>query len=194
MKLQRLIFAFGAMLTMLLGMQQPLSAKHHCSSESSDRCTAPKGQLFRGYGPNITPGGDIFIRCALFNDEGCPVGTISDSLTSDPNVFNHKFVLNDGGVLDMSATFESGVFSDFPIDTTTITAFPETAPYYGYPMSSAFIRVLAGNNSKGGPGVVSWHTKGSLKKVNYLEVRCVYLFLNNQVIQCLGCHYFMGRK
>ncbi len=155
-------------------------------------CVEPKGTVYRGYGPNLTPGGNIFVKCNMFNNKGCQVGYVTSSSTSNPNTAEHTFVLNKGGKLDVVFTRNSDILSVIPVDADAVMAFPEAAPYLDNP--DAVIWLLDGNHSINDAGTVSWQATGSLKKVNYVEVRCVYLVLNGTIIQCLGCHWTLARK
>jgi hypothetical protein len=100
--------------------------------------------------------------------------------------------------LDVHYTASSDVTDVRPIDASIVDAFPELAPYVGNP--SAVILTLNGNHNKDNPNSVQWVAEGSLRKVNYVEVRCAYLAFVNESLpfpqpqKCLGCHWFLGRK
>lgn len=156
------------------------------------KCDEIKGNTYRSEGPNTAPqDSNVFIVGPLIDKKGCQVGTITDSATSNPTVFKHVYKLNDGGVLDVQISLEGGIFADLPIDANVALALPETAPYIGNP--NAFVRLLAGDTAKDSPAVVSWIAKGSLRRVNFLSIRCSYLFLNGRVIKSLNCEFFLGK-
>jgi hypothetical protein len=186
MKIKSLLIGLTAMLAMLISMQQPLSASTHSSCD----CTAPEGHLYRGYGPNLARGSGALAKCPLFNQQGCEVGrTVTYAVGED--AVRHEWSLKDGSTLKIEIL--NGVTYFSPVDDAVVSSFPELASYLNNP--NAGLLSFESNHSKhGDPAIVQWNGTGSFKKVNYIEFRCVYLTLNGNITECLGCHWFIGKK
>lgn len=186
MKIKSLLVGLTAMLTMLIGMQQPLSASKHSSSD----CSAPKGHLYRGYGPNLTGESGALAKCPLFNDQGSEVGCTATYPVGQDAV-RHEWKLKDGSKL--VAEISNGLSYFSPVDEAVVSSFPELAAYLNNP-NAALLSFESNHSKNGDPAVIQWQGTGSFKKVNYIEFRCVYLTLGGNIVECLGCHWFIGKK
>lgn len=158
---------------------------------------APRGYTYRCYGDNLKKCDQplAVVKQRLFDNYGVKVGYEQSSMTNDPAVSSHVWVLDCGDKLFVEFRNDADIMINMPVDATIVASFPELAPYLGNPNAS--VTFFIGNHYKeNDPGTIVWNGTGVFKNTNYVEVRCVFLVMteNNvpDIVQSLGCHYFLG--
>ncbi len=172
----------------LFAQDKDAALKGCCHGSSNNGATEPAGKLYRGYGPNLDPStAGTLVKCALYGEKGTQVGTTATYAVSE-GVVRHHWDLKCGS---LDIVVESTLaYVTSPLDESVIISFPELAPYLNNP--DAGLLTFESNATKGSSVVQSWVGTGKLKKINYVEFRCVYLTINGNITQCLGCHWFFG--
>lgn len=173
--------------------------RHHRRSHSHcKKPRIPKGIVLRGYG-NATPKTeDGVTHCRCYNDCGKEVGFLETYKIDTPGAFGHRWILKNGSSLDVHFTENSDLFYQQPVTGEVVAAFPELAPYINRP--DAIFITFVGNHNKCNPTSLQWEATGEFKHSNYVEVRCVFLafVVEDEPLpafqQCLGCHWFIGKK
>ena len=169
-----------------------MACNSHLSASNNSGCyyTIPIGQLYRGYGPNLTADSGAIAKCPLFNDQGHKIGCTATYAVGEAAV-RHEWSLKDGSKLKVEISNGLSYFS--PVDEAVVSSFPELAQYLNNP-NAGLLSFESNHSKKGDPAVIQWHGTGSFKNVNYIEFRYVYLTLYDNIDQCLGCHWFIGKK
>lgn len=165
--------------------------KHHHDKKRCDNCPESNGYIYRGYGPNLTSGGNVFFLGAMFDRHGCDVGRVSAASDSENGPVTNIFHLHDGSKLEVLLNKQSTLVSMFPVDELTVQCFPEVAQYLNDP--NAKVMITSCNHTKRkDSNVLSWKGRCLFKKANVLQVRCAFLLLNDKIHEQLGCQWFIG--
>lgn len=172
-----------------------LGVANAASKSKEDRCTDPKGIVLRCYsqneGPLLPTGSGTF---KIIDNSGCEVGFVQ--ALNLPTGLEQKWVTKYGTV---EAKFQPGSSVRFttPITPEVVQAFPSVASYLG---TDAEVWTFSADHDKCNPASVRFlEGSGSFKKINYVEVRCVFLVLKDAngvpyLDRCIGCYWLLGRK
>ncbi|AYV77109.1 MAG: hypothetical protein Barrevirus12_18 [Barrevirus sp.] len=183
-----------------------ISARSSKSSQSSRssrsntcrriRTNIARGVDVRAYGDvSVGPNSPNFFVATLFGKKAKKVGQTRKYNVTNPSNFGQQFKLHNGS---LTVTFpnNSEVLYTSPINANVVASFPQLANQVNNPNAQLYTYV--GNHYKKDNSNLKWVTKGSLKCVDYIETRAVFLVMVNgssvTFQEALGANWFLGSK